>query len=85
MKSNIDEALAILYAEKAKLERAILALEDLRNSAVDYPLVPEPRKPGRRGRTSMDLAEREEVSSRMKKYWAGRRAAKETAQSKTPQ
>jgi hypothetical protein len=29
--------------------------------------------PGRRGRKSMGLEERQQVSERMKKYWAGRR------------
>jgi hypothetical protein len=33
----------------------------------------------RRGRKSMDLAAREEVSERMKRYWAGRKAQRSAA------
>ena len=69
---NIDGAIRDLYAEKAKLERVIAALVEMqRNSGGDIP--PLSKSPERRGRKSMGADEREEVSARMKKYWAGRR------------
>ena len=68
---DISKAIEYLYEEKKRLERAIASLEELRRTGGQLP--DEPRQPGRRGRKSMDLAEREEVSRRMKKYWASRR------------
>ena len=68
---RISKAIEYLYEEKKRLERAIASLEELRRTGGQLP--DEPRPPGRRGRKSMDLAEREEVSRRMKKYWASRR------------
>jgi hypothetical protein len=68
---DISKAIEYLYEEKKRLERAIASLEELRRTGGQLP--DEPRPPGRRGRKSMDLAEREEVSRRMKKYWASRR------------
>ncbi|PWU01494.1 MAG: hypothetical protein C5B51_22625 [Terriglobia bacterium] len=62
-----------LYAEKQKLDRTIAALEGL--------LIVDPAAdqqwPKRRGRKSMDAAERRQVSERMKKYWASRRAKRQ--------
>jgi len=65
-----------LHVVKRRLERAIAALEEL------------DRTPGRvraafpaerRGRKSMGAAERQEVSARMRKYWASRRGIEQTA------
>jgi len=69
---DLQKTLQALYAEKEKLERAIASLEELMRAG------PALRAPSgkRRGRKSMDPAEREEVSRRMKKYWAGRRQQK---------
>lgn len=67
LQKMIDE----LYAEKAKLERVIAALELMQRTGDSPPEVP--RAPTRRGRKSMGLKERQDVSERMKKYWAGRR------------
>jgi hypothetical protein len=73
---DLNATIRGLHDEKRKLECAIAALEEL------------DRKPGRilaafpaerRGRKSMGAAERQEVSARMKKYWAGRRRMKQTA------
>jgi hypothetical protein len=64
---DLSDALAKLYAEKESLIRAITALEGLQNGAQ------APRS--RRGRKSMNPDERQEVSARMKKYWASRRMA----------
>jgi len=61
-----------LYAERDRLNRVIASLEELhRAPGVDAQSGPAVRK--RRGRKSMDAAERLEVSERMKKYWSGRR------------
>jgi hypothetical protein len=72
---DLSDAIQKLYAEKESLVRAIAALEALQrdanagSSAVSR---------SRRGRKSMDPEERQEVSLRMKKYWAGRRHSTET-------
>ncbi len=66
---DITKTIQELYAEKQKLERVIASLEQLRGASADIPSEP----PKRRGRKFMDAREREEVSARMKKYWASRR------------
>lgn len=69
---DLSEAIQKLYAEKESLVRAISALEALQqDSPAGIPNIGR----SRRGRKSMDLAERQEVSQRMKKYWASRRTA----------
>jgi hypothetical protein len=61
-----------LNGEKAKVERVIESLEELqRISGLAVP--PAPGSGERRGRKSMSPEERQEVSERMKKYWASRR------------
>lgn len=68
---DLYKAIQDLYAEKEKLERVIASLEELQRTAGALP----PPLPGakRRGRKSMSAKEREEVSERMKRYWANRR------------
>jgi hypothetical protein len=68
---DLYKAIQDLYAEKEKLERVIASLEELQRSAGSVPILPKGVQ--RRGRKSMDSAERQEVSERMKRYWAGRR------------
>lgn len=68
---DLYKAIQDLYAEKEKLERVIASLEELQRTAGSLPAPPAGGK--RRGRKSMSPKEREEVSERMKKYWAGRR------------
>jgi hypothetical protein len=69
---DFSEIIAGLYQEKETLERAIAALEELASArAGDHALVRRKRA----GRKSMGPAERQEVSSRMKAYWAKRRNA----------
>jgi len=63
-----------LYAEKEKLERVIASLEELHRTSGSLPSLPPGAK--RRGRKSMGSKEREEVSLRMKRYWASRRKSK---------
>ena len=68
---DLYKAIQELYAEKEKLERVIASLEELQKTAGSLPLPPSGSK--RRGRKSMSSKEREEVSERMKRYWANRR------------
>ena len=69
---DLYKAIQELYAEKEKLERVIASLEELQKAAGS---VPAPTRSGgrRRGRKSMGAKERQEVSERMKRYWANRR------------
>jgi hypothetical protein len=67
LQKTIDD----LYLEKARLDRVIAAVEGLQQTVAPRPL---PRVPRKRGRKSMDPDERLEVSQRMRKYWADRRA-----------
>jgi len=69
---DLFDAIQKLYAEKESLMRAISALESLQQDAQNG--VVQLRRSGR-GRKSMDPEERQEVSLRMKKYWASRRGA----------
>jgi hypothetical protein len=69
---DLYKAIQDLYAEKEKLERVIASLEELQRTAGAVPVLP-PKPPKRRGRKSMSSSERQEVSERMRKYWAARR------------
>jgi hypothetical protein len=68
---DLHKAIQELREEKERLERVIASLGELQRSAGAIPALPE-RVP-RRGRKFMDPRERQEVSERMKKYWAARR------------
>jgi len=69
---NLYKAIEYLYTQKETLERVIASLEEVqRSGAPSAAVVPSALE--RRGRKSMSSAEREEVSRRMKKYWASRR------------
>jgi hypothetical protein len=73
---DLSDTIQKLYAEKESLIRAITALEALqRDAQVGSSAVAR----SRRGRKSMNPEERQEVSLRMKRYWAGRRSAVQTA------
>src|SRR5262245_28918655 len=69
---DLYKAIQDLYAEKEKLERVIASLEELQRAAGSAP-APSAKPVSRRGRKSMSSQERQEVSERMRKYWAGRR------------
>jgi hypothetical protein len=72
---DLYKAIQDLYAEKEKLERVIASLEELQLAAGGA--IPPKQKSGKpRGRKSMSAEERQEVSARMKKYWASRRKSK---------
>src|ERR1700743_3068532 len=62
-----------LVEKRDRLQRIINSLEGMNSAA--HPQTASSGK--RRGRKSMDSAAREEVSQRMKKYWARRRAERE--------
>ena len=74
---DLYKALQDLYAEKEKLERAIASLEELQRVGGMTNL---PQLGKRRGRKSMNAEERQEVSKRMRKYWASRRKQKPEGQ-----
>jgi hypothetical protein len=72
---DLYKAIQDLYAEKEKLERVIASLEELQLGAGGG-IPPKPKSGKPRGRKSMSAEERQEVSARMKKYWASRRKGK---------
>ena len=59
-----------LVLERDRLQRIIESLEEMRPNG----RAPARSEGKRRGRKSMDRAAREEVSERMKRYWAQRKA-----------
>ena len=61
---DLTEIIRTLYVEKAKVEDSIAALEALESGTNGS------RPARRRGRKSMGTEERQQVSERMKKYWA---------------
>ena len=69
--TDLDETIRYLKSEKGKLEHAIASLEALKRGVLGKVALATTRK--RQGRKSMGAAEREEVSRRMKRYWANRR------------
>jgi hypothetical protein len=58
-----------LREERDKLDAVIASLDELQTIADNKKIVPKKR----RGRKFMDEAGRQEVSERMKRYWAARR------------
>ena len=74
---DLEAALRQLYAERARIEHVITLLEQLRGTDGTDMSASAVRTGRRRGRRSMGAKERQEVSKRMKKYWAGRRSRRE--------
>jgi hypothetical protein len=74
---DLSKTIAELYEEKTRLDRVIASLEQL---GVDsFPVsITVPR----RGRKFMSPGERREVSERMRRYWAGRKAADQRHQAR---
>ena len=64
-----------LREERTKLDDVIASLEQLEATMAEAKKVVRKK----RGRKSMDEAGRKEVSERMKKYWASRRAMQKNA------
>ena len=71
---DFSSLLLELHTEKAKLETIIAALEELQQSYSSHAHLHPARK--RRGRKFMGTEERQQVSERMKRYWAGRKKHK---------
>jgi hypothetical protein len=72
---DYDTIIRELYADKQRLDRAIRELERLEllhDARQGAGTSHRPRGPG--GRKSMSALERQEVSQRMKRYWANRRS-----------
>ena len=66
---DLQQAIRELYDEKERIDGVIASLEQYlkRSGAVAIPK-------RRRGRKSMGPEERQEVSARMRNYWAARRS-----------
>ena len=69
---DVDQIIRELTEERKRLGRIIEALE---KRSIEAASPARPRST--RGRKSMDAAARREVSERMTRYWAARRASKE--------
>jgi len=69
---HVDDIIRELTEERKRLGRIIEALE---KRSIEDAFPARPRST--RGRKSMDAAARKEVSERMTRYWAGRRASKD--------
>ena len=76
---DLYKAIRELVEEKKRIDRIIASLEAMlakgRVSPAGKILLKEP--PKRRGRKSMSADERKQVSERMARYWAQKRAKKE--------
>ena len=66
---DLYAAIRELYIDKQRLDRTIAALEELQSAQPSVAALPYKH----RGRKSMGTGERQEVSERMKRYWANRR------------
>lgn len=73
---DVYSAIYELYAEKKRLDAAISALEHRLVTASNG----KGASRSRRGRRFMGMEERREVSRRMSRYWASRRAAAASVQ-----
>jgi hypothetical protein len=69
---DLSRTIAGLYEEKARLDRVIASLEQLGVNSFPVSITA-----ARRGRRFMSPEERLKVSERMRKYWAGRKAAEQ--------
>lgn len=74
---DLDEAIRALLEEKKRLDHLIAVLEELEQVS-NHGSSRMVRK--RRGRKSMSLEERRQVSERMKRYWAQRKQQQAKAQ-----
>jgi len=68
LEMDLQKTIDFLRGEIVRLQRVLASLEELRDGGIVASLQ---RKRG--GRKFMPDVERQKVSERMKKYWAGRR------------
>lgn len=66
---DLRKTIAQLYEEKTRLDKVIASLEQLEGGFTPITVVTQ-----RRGRKFMSPQERQQVSERMRKYWAERKA-----------
>jgi hypothetical protein len=67
---DLSKTIADLYEERSRLDRVIASLEELGENPFAVSIAAS-----RRGRKFMSPEERLEVSERMRRYWAARKAA----------
>ena len=67
---DLNKIIGELLEERKRLDRIVSSLEQLESGGK---LTDGPPVANRRGRKSMDQNAREEVSKRMKSYWANRK------------
>ncbi len=70
---DLNKIIRELQEERSKLDQIVLSLEQLQLKTGTNSEKIQTSADSRRGRRSMDAQAREEVSKRMKKYWANRR------------
>jgi hypothetical protein len=68
---DLYKAIRELHEERKRLDQVITSLEEFQKRADEQ--LAEFGVKKRRGRKSMDAEAREEVSQRMKEYWAARK------------
>jgi len=77
LSGTLRQAIDKLQAEKARIERQIIALRQALNAGMPSVDGREVRaNPAGRARKGMSLKARKAASARMKAYWAKRRAAR---------
>jgi hypothetical protein len=69
---DLSKTIADLYEERSRLDSVIASLEQLGENPLTVSF-----NASRRGRKFMSPQERQEVSERMRKYWAGRKAVEQ--------
>lgn len=76
MGMDLSKTLSELYEEKIRLDKVIASLEQLAENSLSIPVAAS----SRRGRKFMSPQERLQVSDRMRKYWAERKATEQMQQ-----
>jgi len=74
---DLSKTIAELYEEKTRLDKVIASLEQLGQESFPMSITSH-----QRGRKFMSPQERHEVSERMRRYWAGRKAAEQPQQAR---
>ena len=84
---DLYKAISELFEEKKRLDRMIAALEATlaKNKTASKAKAGRQRAGKRRGRKSMSAEERKQVSERMARYWASKRAERSDAQDEEEQ